>query len=69
MKKINFLEVYNFDSGTDETCRQASSGYLAEAEKALESSGFILNALIANSMNTVAPWRFKSIKNSSKNTT
>ena len=59
MKKVNFLDIYKYDSGTEETCKNVANQYEIAAREAIESAGLILRILIANNPEIDSPWYFR----------
>ena len=59
MSKVNFLDIYNYDSGTEEICKAVSHQYETAAREAIEKAGYILKILIENNPEIDAPWYFR----------
>lgn len=62
MSKVNFLDVYNYDSSTVELCSMAANSYKEAAKFALEESGKYLVIIRKTNPNIDAPWHFRSRK-------
>lgn len=60
MKKVNFLNVYKYDSGTEEERWQAiSHQYEQAAMEASDKAGVVLSVLIRNNPEIDSPWHFR----------
>jgi hypothetical protein len=64
MSKVNFLDVYNYDSSTVELCNMTANSYKEAAKLALEESGNYLVAIRKTNPNIDIPWHFRSRKKS-----
>ncbi len=61
MSKVNFLEIYNHDSSTEELCISLANQYKKAAKNALEKSGLILAAMKETNPEIDIPWHYRTL--------
>ncbi len=61
MAKVDLLDVYSFDSGTEETCKEIVKIYLLLALKARKDASVIVSSLRRQDLSGNQRWRFSPI--------